>query len=136
MNLPHSHVNNTVPVLIDILRDVPYIDFDHCLSWEGMSLTVRISTHHSEPVLSLEWAMPDQLVSTTVTALLKIANAHPEYRAGAFKAIVALVTEIVQKFKTADRERIVVKHSAHTIDLPSLSLRRSCAVRALLPWVV
>ncbi len=51
-----------------------------------------------------EWAMPDQLVSTTVTALLKIASSHPEHRGGAFRAIVALVTEIVERFKTADRE--------------------------------
>ncbi|TFK94778.1 atypical/PIKK/PI4K protein kinase [Polyporus arcularius HHB13444] len=83
VNLPNSHVDDTVPVLVDILRDVPYIDFDQCLSWE-------------------EWAMPDQLVSTTVTALLKIASSHPEHRGGAFRAIVALVTEIVERFKTAD----------------------------------
>ncbi|KAH9945818.1 atypical/PIKK/PI4K protein kinase [Epithele typhae] len=47
--------------------------------------------------------MPDQLVSTTVTALLKIASGHPQYRGGAFKAIVGLATEIVERFKTADR---------------------------------
>ena len=48
--------------------------------------------------------MPDQLVSTVVTALLKIASAHPEHRSGAFDAIVALVTEIVNRFKSADRK--------------------------------
>ena len=53
-----------------------------------------------------DWAMPDQLVSTTVTALLKIASGHPEHRDGAFRAIVALVTEIVKRFKTADRTRV------------------------------
>lgn len=36
MNLPNSHVDETVPVLIDILRDIPYIDFDRCLAWDGM----------------------------------------------------------------------------------------------------
>ena len=47
--------------------------------------------------------MPDQLVSTTVTALLKIASGHPEHRDGAVNALVTLVTEIVKRFKTADR---------------------------------
>lgn len=39
VNFPEAHIVETldsiVPVLIDILRDVPYIDFDRCLSWEG-----------------------------------------------------------------------------------------------------
>ncbi|TBU65484.1 atypical/PIKK/PI4K protein kinase [Dichomitus squalens] len=83
INMPHSHVKDTVPVLVDILRDVPYIDFDRCLSWD-------------------EWAMPDQLVSTTVTALLKIASAHPEYRQVTFDAITNLVKEIVPRFQTED----------------------------------
>ncbi|KAL1947994.1 hypothetical protein VTO73DRAFT_13718 [Trametes versicolor] len=83
VNLPHAHVNATVPVLIEILFDVPYIDFDRCLSWD-------------------EWAMPDQLVSTTVTALLRIASAHPEHRRDAFNAIVKLVAEIVKRFRTAN----------------------------------
>ena len=48
--------------------------------------------------------MPDQLVSTTVTALLKIASTHREHREGAVAAIVALVTAIVERFMTADRE--------------------------------
>ena len=48
--------------------------------------------------------MPDQLVSTTVTALLKIAKLHPEHRDGAFRAIVGLVSEVVKRFRTADRE--------------------------------
>ncbi len=46
--------------------------------------------------------MPDQLVSTTVTALLRIASVHPEHRGDAFNAIVKLVIEIVKRFKTAN----------------------------------
>ncbi|CDO73608.1 hypothetical protein BN946_scf185014.g78 [Trametes cinnabarina] len=83
VNLPHAHVNDTVPVLIDILRDVPYIDFDQCLSWD-------------------EWALPDQLVSVTVTALLRIAGAYAKHRLVAFDAIIRLVKDIVQRFKTAN----------------------------------
>lgn len=36
--MPNSHVEDTVPVLIDILRDVPYIDFDRCMAWDGTRL--------------------------------------------------------------------------------------------------
>ncbi|KAI0362486.1 atypical/PIKK/PI4K protein kinase [Trametes cingulata] len=92
VNLPNAHVNETVPVLIDILRDVPYIDFDQCLSWD-------------------DWAMPDQLVSTTVSALLRIASGHPEHREGAVGAIVRLVTEIVRRFKTANAFHVLSQYA-------------------------
>ncbi|KAJ8463246.1 hypothetical protein ONZ51_g10373 [Trametes cubensis] len=92
VNLPHAHVDDTVPVLVDILRDVPYIDFDQCLSWD-------------------DWAMPDQLVSTTVTALLRIASAYPEHRATAIQAIVNLATEIVTRFKTADAFDVLCQYA-------------------------
>jgi hypothetical protein len=35
MNLPDSHIENIIPVLVGILRDVSYIDFDESLAWEG-----------------------------------------------------------------------------------------------------
>jgi phosphatidylinositol 4-kinase len=34
-SMPESHVENSVSVLTDILRDVPFIDFEHSLSWTG-----------------------------------------------------------------------------------------------------
>ena len=34
-NIPESHVTSAVSGLIEILRDVPYIDFDRTLSWNG-----------------------------------------------------------------------------------------------------
>jgi phosphatidylinositol 4-kinase len=40
MSLPHSFLSNIVPVLIDILRDVPRIDFDESLSWEGTNACI------------------------------------------------------------------------------------------------
>ncbi|KAI0822734.1 atypical/PIKK/PI4K protein kinase [Trametes gibbosa] len=92
VNLPHAHVNDTVPVLVDILRDVSYIDFDRCLSWE-------------------EWAMPDQLVSITVTALLRIASAYPQHRRSAFDAIINLVKDIVHRFKVADAFDVVTQYA-------------------------
>ncbi|OCH92135.1 atypical/PIKK/PI4K protein kinase [Obba rivulosa] len=83
VNLPHAHVNDTVPVLVDILRDVPYIDFDKCLAWE-------------------EWALPDQLVFVTVTALLRIASSHQEYREQAIGAIVKFCSQVVKQLQSRE----------------------------------
>ncbi|CAL1705565.1 unnamed protein product [Somion occarium] len=69
ISLPDAHVEATVPVLVDLLRDIPYIDFDHCLAWE-------------------DWALPDQLVFKTVSALLRISSVHTDYRKTATDAIV------------------------------------------------
>lgn len=105
ISMPHSHVDDIVPVLVDILGDVPYIDFDRCLSWDGTFSSVTMLQHVPHPSF-LDWAMPDQLVSTTVTALLKIASAHPNYRQATFNAIVNLVKETIPRFKTEDRKQL------------------------------
>lgn len=34
------HVDTLVPVLLDLLHDVPHMDFDRCLSWDGVSCLV------------------------------------------------------------------------------------------------
>ncbi|THH29581.1 hypothetical protein EUX98_g4604 [Antrodiella citrinella] len=90
VNLPDAHVDATVPVLIDILRDIPYIDFDRCFTWD-------------------EWALPDQLVFATVSALLRIASTHSGYRAAATRAIVAFAGQIVAMLKTGDVEDILAQ---------------------------
>lgn len=41
-NLPPSYAANSVTVLVDILTDIPYIDFEPSLAWEGTFCT-RIS---------------------------------------------------------------------------------------------
>lgn len=35
MNISSTLLPTTVPVLLDILRDIPYIDFDKDLTWDG-----------------------------------------------------------------------------------------------------
>jgi phosphatidylinositol 4-kinase len=35
-----GHINTLIPVLTDLLHDVPKMDFDRCLSWDGMSSLV------------------------------------------------------------------------------------------------
>ncbi len=81
-----------------------------------------------------DWAMPDQLVSTTVTALLKIASGHPKHRDGAFSAIVALVTEIVKRFRTADRTYYSIFLA--NVTNATYSLRGPLAIRSFLPWII
>ncbi|KAJ7940268.1 hypothetical protein B0H13DRAFT_2299305 [Mycena leptocephala] len=87
VNFPEVHIANAIdtlmPALIDVLRDVPYIDFDKCLSWE-------------------EWALPDQLVFSTVSALLRISSSHDKYSEAATTAIFSLISRIVDKINTTN----------------------------------
>ncbi|KAI0075272.1 hypothetical protein K474DRAFT_1676500 [Panus rudis PR-1116 ss-1] len=88
VSLPHAHVEATVPVLVDILRDIPYIDFDQCLAWD-------------------EWALPDQLVFKTVSALLRISTIHPEHRESATGAIIRFTERIVHMLQTGESSQIL-----------------------------
>ncbi|KAJ6502153.1 hypothetical protein C8R45DRAFT_975566 [Mycena sanguinolenta] len=85
VNFPEVHIANAIdtlmPALIDVLRDVPYIDFDKCLSWE-------------------EWALPDQLVYSTVSALLRISSSHDKYSEAATNAMFSFISCIVDKINT------------------------------------
>lgn len=51
-----------------------------------------------------EWALPDQLVYSTVSALLRMASAHPRYSAAATEAVCAFISDVVNNIKTGDRE--------------------------------
>ncbi|KAF7295444.1 hypothetical protein MIND_01084200 [Mycena indigotica] len=86
VNFPQVHIDNAIdtlmPALIDVLRDVPYIDFDKCLSWE-------------------EWALPDQLVFSTVSALLRISTSHAKYSEAATNAIFSFISHIVEEIATS-----------------------------------
>ncbi|KAK7038059.1 hypothetical protein R3P38DRAFT_3311292 [Favolaschia claudopus] len=87
VNFPETYIESAIdtlmPALIDVLRDVPYIDFDKCLSWE-------------------EWALPDQLVYSTVSALLRITSSHQQYSEAATNAIFSFISRIVEKINTTD----------------------------------
>ncbi|KAG8834446.1 phosphatidylinositol-4- kinase [Serendipita sp. 399] len=79
-NLPKDHLASAVPVLLDILRDIPFIDFDPSLNWT-------------------DWALPDQLVYSTVTALLRLAEKDAQSKESIVLAIIKLATEIVSQMK-------------------------------------
>ncbi|KAF8798204.1 hypothetical protein BYT27DRAFT_7178838 [Phlegmacium glaucopus] len=91
VNFSDSHINESIdtimPVLIDILRDIPCTDFDKSLSWK-------------------EWALPDQVVFSTVAALLRISSDHPEYSDRATSAIYFFVEQTIEK--THDSTSLIV----------------------------
>ncbi|KAK7034075.1 Phosphatidylinositol 4-kinase stt4 [Paramarasmius palmivorus] len=105
VNFPDSHIAETVdtlmPVLIDVLRDVPYIDFDRSLCWEGMTSRHDHKNLRADRSLK-DWALPDQLVCSTVSALLRISSTHQEYKDAATDALVSFMFDIVDKIKTGD----------------------------------
>ena len=43
VNMSPSLLHSTVPVLLDVLRDIPYIDFDMNLTWDGKQIAPGIS---------------------------------------------------------------------------------------------
>ncbi|KAG6828586.1 hypothetical protein H0H92_007376 [Tricholoma furcatifolium] len=87
VNFPEDHVKDTMdvlmPVLVDILNDVPFIDFDKCLSW-------------------IDWSLPDQLVYSTVSALLRLSNVHSKYSEEATSAICFFLSQTVEQIRTGD----------------------------------
>ncbi|KAF8969865.1 hypothetical protein BDZ97DRAFT_1937223 [Flammula alnicola] len=82
VDFPNSHITDSIDtvisVLIDILRDVPFIDFDTSLSWT-------------------DWALPDQLVFSTISALLRISNEHSAFCERATSAIFFFVSQTIQE---------------------------------------
>jgi len=51
------------------------------------------------PNCSSEWALPDQLVFSTVSALLRICGAHPDYADRVVTSIIAFVTDVIANLK-------------------------------------
>jgi hypothetical protein len=43
VNMSSSLLHSTVPVLLDVLRDIPYIEFDMNLTWDGKHIAPGIS---------------------------------------------------------------------------------------------
>lgn len=103
MNLPASQIDNAIPVLLDILRDIPTMDFDPTLLWHSTYIhnvpgKVRIMSTR------LEWALPDQLVSATVSSLLRLASSFPQYRPPVTSSILEFSSTIIEQLKSEHRE--------------------------------
>ena len=51
-----------------------------------------------------DWSLPDQLAYSTVSALLKLAAVHSEYREGVMTAITTFTSVLVNKLQDSPRE--------------------------------
>ncbi|KAI9508312.1 hypothetical protein F5148DRAFT_1275830 [Russula earlei] len=92
VNISAALLQDTVPVLLDILRDIPYIDFDMNLTWD-------------------DWSLPDQLTYSTVSALLKLAAVHSEYREGVMTAITTFTSVLVNKLQDSPAAEILTHYA-------------------------
>ncbi|KAI0273304.1 atypical/PIKK/PI4K protein kinase [Gloeopeniophorella convolvens] len=92
VNLSVDLLQSTVPVLLDILRDIPYIDFDINLTWD-------------------EWSLPDQLVYSTISALLKLATVHSDYRKAITGAISTFTSVLVQQLQDSPPTEVLTHHA-------------------------
>ncbi|KAG1741975.1 hypothetical protein EDB19DRAFT_1895006 [Suillus lakei] len=103
------HIDTIIPVLTDLLHDVPRVDFDRCLSWD-------------------EWALPDQLVFSTISALLRICGAHQEHADRAVTSIIAFVTDIVENLKESSSMNVLTHLT------PSIHGLYRAITSTLYPW--
>lgn len=94
------HIDDLLPILIDMLSDIPRTDFERRLSWTGRfayltSEMLRLMFHFSE------WAASDQLVFSIVSAALRITSSQPRYGDQTVRAIVTFINEMVKNVKTS-----------------------------------
>ncbi|KAG8217643.1 hypothetical protein J3R82DRAFT_5796 [Butyriboletus roseoflavus] len=115
VNLPEKHVRDEVDtlitVLVDVLDDAPHIDYDQSLSWD-------------------DWAFPDQLVYSTVSAILRVCSTHPDRVDQAVNAILRFVTQVVQKLPTASPLEVLTQLT------PSVHGLYRAITSMLFPWTV
>lgn len=52
----------------------------------------------------IEWALPDQLVYSTVSAILRVCSTHPDRVDQTVDTILRFVAQVVQKLPKASRE--------------------------------
>lgn len=53
--------------------------------------------------MRIGWSLPDQLVYTTVSALLRLASAHSEYREAATSSTLEFAGQMIGLLKSEDR---------------------------------
>ncbi|KIJ69126.1 hypothetical protein HYDPIDRAFT_23983 [Hydnomerulius pinastri MD-312] len=113
VNFPEEHIHNQIDTLItslvDVLRDAPHIEYDQCLSWD-------------------EWALPDQLVYSTVSALLRICCTYEDRAYLAINAILGFIAEVVEKLKTASSIDVLTQLT------PSVHGLYRAITSTLYPW--
>ncbi|KZP21149.1 hypothetical protein FIBSPDRAFT_788486 [Athelia psychrophila] len=113
INFPKDHIENNIqtviPVLVEMLGSVPVVNFDQCLSWQ-------------------DWALPDQLVFSTVSALLRITSVHTEHSETAVNAILAFIVKVTENLQTANSVDILTQLS------PALHGLYRAIISTTYPW--
>ncbi|KAG9016282.1 phosphatidylinositol-4- kinase [Tulasnella sp. 427] len=89
-NIPPEHSAKSCAVLIEILKDIPYIDFEHSLVWE-------------------DWALPDQLVFSTVSALLRIAESYSEHRSNVMEALRNFSLKVMNQLDSESPDEVITR---------------------------
>jgi phosphatidylinositol 4-kinase len=99
---PLSYVKESIetlfPTLLEVLNDIPHVDFDPSLSWRGEFLAFCIVA--ITDLVTSDWALPDQLVYSIVSALLQVCNRLPAYRERAVDAICSYLSRTVEEIDT------------------------------------
>jgi len=104
VNFSDTYISNSihtvVPVLVDMLQGIPFLRFDRTLSWDGAAY------HFAAAVAELtfpstDWALPDQLVFSTVSALLRVSNDHPNYGVQATSAIFDFTFQTIARIHSS-----------------------------------
>ncbi|KAI9571413.1 hypothetical protein HD554DRAFT_2187155 [Boletus coccyginus] len=115
VNLPESHVRDEVDtlitVLVGVLDDAPHIDYDQPLSWD-------------------EWALPDQLVYWTVSAILRVCSTHPDRVGHAVNTILRFITQVAQKLLIASPLEVLTQLT------PSVHGLYRAITSMLFPWTI
>ncbi|KIJ17012.1 1-phosphatidylinositol 4-kinase, partial [Paxillus involutus ATCC 200175] len=105
----HNQVDTLTTALVESLHDAPQVDYDQCLSWD-------------------EWALPDQLVYSTVSALLRICSTHEDRVDQAINVILGFIAQLVEGLKTASSLEVLTQLT------PSLHGLYRAITSALFPW--
>ncbi|KAG6336316.1 hypothetical protein ID866_2765 [Astraeus odoratus] len=115
LNFPEEHLRDHKDSLIDallaVLRDAADADFDPCLSWD-------------------EWALPDQLVYSTVSALFRICFVNEDCGYLVVDAIVHFVEEVVEKLKGSSSIHVLTQLA------PSVHGLYRAITSTIYPWAM
>src|SRR6267378_3362569 len=86
----------------------------------------------TERKFASDWSLPDQLAYSTVSALLKLAAIHSEYRGDVMVAITTFTYVLVNKLQDSPRECLLFL--SHLYYESWDSLRNTYPSCALIPW--
>jgi phosphatidylinositol 4-kinase len=99
VNARDERAEETVLVLTEILGDIVYIDFPETLGWQSKPF----GPHKSRMYLChfTDWALPDQLSFSTISALLRLATTYPQFRSISVESVLGFCSQIVAQLKSA-----------------------------------